>query len=123
MPVLTFMYHHTPKGAAEGFYDVPMPALREQIERLIDAGVRFVRLSEANSPASLSGETMVALTFDDGHASNAAAFEYLHSRGIFPAAMIVRDWSKRDPDFLSARTIEALASACQSARMAPHMSR
>ena len=113
MPVLTLMYHHTPKGAAEGFYDVPMPALREQIERLIDAGVRFVRLSEANSPASLSGETMVALTFDDGHASNAAAFENLHSRGIFPAAMIVRDWSKRDPDFLSARTIKSLASACE----------
>jgi peptidoglycan/xylan/chitin deacetylase (PgdA/CDA1 family) len=113
MPALVLMYHRTPKGSAEGFYDVPLPALREQIERLIDAGVRFVRFSEVNSPASLSEETKVALTFDDGHASNAAAFEYLYGRDIVPAAMIVRDWSERDSDFLDAPAIAALAEICE----------
>ena len=113
MPVLILMYHHTPEGAAESFYDVSMPALREQIERLIDAGIDFVRFSEVNSATSRSGQTRVALTFDDGHASNRAAFEYLHSRGIVPAAMIVRDWSQRDPAFLDARAIRSLAGICE----------
>lgn len=113
MSVLVLMYHHTPEGSAKGFYDVPMHAFREQIERLIDAGVSFIRFSEANAPETLSGGTRVALTFDDGHASNAAAFEYLGARAIVPAAMIVRDWSRNDPDFLDARAIKSLAGICE----------
>ena len=113
MPVLVLMYHRTPEHAAEDFYDVPMPVLREQIERLIADGVKFVRFSEVNAADTLSGETKVALTFDDGHLSNSTAFEYLASRNIVPAAMIVRGWSERNAAYLSARSIADLAGICE----------
>ena len=113
MPVLVLMYHHTPEGAAESFYDVPMASLRAQIGALIDAGVRFIRFSEVNAPAADRREIRGALTFDDGHASNAAAFEYLHGLGIVPAAMIVRDWARDEPGFLKPRAIAALADICE----------
>ena len=113
MPVLVLMYHRTPEHAAEDFYDVPMPVLREQIERLIADGVKFVQILGVNAAYTLSGETKVALTFDDGHLSNSTAFEYLASRNIVPAAMIVRGWSERNAAYLSARSIADLAGICE----------
>ena len=42
MAVVVLMYHHTPDGAPEGFYDVALSTFRDQIRALLDAGVSFI---------------------------------------------------------------------------------
>src|ERR1700744_1119386 len=102
MAVIVLMYHHTPQGGAEGFYDVPLGAFRDQMNALADAGASFIKFSECDRPEFVTRGIHVALTFDDGHASNEAAFRWLNDRKVPPMAMIVRDWSSRDPAYLSA---------------------
>lgn len=93
MAVFVFMYHGTLAEPRDPF-EVTLPAFQEQIDRLIDGGVHFIRFSEAFQPHFLERGTHVAITFDDGHGSNAAAIEYLAKKDIKPSAFIVRDWSK-----------------------------
>jgi len=112
MPVLVLMYHRTPDDVAEGHFDVSLSDFRAQIQGMIDAGVPFIRFRDCNKEEYLRGGTHVALTFDDGHASNAKAFAFLADRSIVPTAMIVEDWSRNDGDFLSARAIADLRSVC-----------
>jgi peptidoglycan/xylan/chitin deacetylase (PgdA/CDA1 family) len=113
MAVIVLMYHRTPKGSPEGFYDVAMTTFREQITRMSDAGVSFVRFSECDHEDYVERGTHVAVTFDDGHASNAEAFAFLADRRIVPTSFIVRDWSERDPTFLSKRAIVDLRKVCE----------
>jgi len=113
MAVIVLMYHHTPAGGAEGFYDVPLAVFRDQIRILLDAGVPFIKFSECDRPEYIERGTHVALTFDDGHASNEAAFRFLADCGVTPMAMIVRDWSMRDPRYLSAAALDDLRDACE----------
>lgn len=105
------MYHHTPIGPAQSRWDVPLQNFKAQIDQLGEAGVTFVEFEQIPRESS-SKEVKVCVTFDDGHASNAAAFEYLASRAIRPSAFIVSDWSRNDPDFLDASSIKALADIC-----------
>ncbi|MDE3176232.1 MAG: polysaccharide deacetylase family protein [Pseudomonadota bacterium] len=113
MAVIVLMYHHTPAGAPEGFYDVGLAAFRDQIRALRDAGVSFVKFSECDRPELARAGTHVALTFDDGHASNAAAFHFLADEGLTPTAFVVRDWSARDPRYLSGRALGDLKGVCE----------
>ncbi len=113
MAVVVLMYHHTPLGAPAGFYDVSLSMLRDQIGALIGAGVSFVKFSECGRREFVERGLHVALTFDDGHASNAAAFEYLTNTSITPTAFIVRDWSQRDARYLSARALGDLKGVCE----------
>jgi peptidoglycan/xylan/chitin deacetylase (PgdA/CDA1 family) len=113
MAVIVLMYHRTPRGSPDGFYDVPMATFREQIERMIDAGTSFMRFSECDRDEYVGRGSHVAVTFDDGHASNADAFAFLADRQITPTAFIVRDWSERDPAFLSGRAISDLREVCE----------
>lgn len=93
MSVLVLLYHATPVEA-ETQFDVPITRFMEQIDRLIDSGVSFIPFSQINNPDLLSGKRHVAITFDDGHGSNAAAVEYIATRGIRPTLFIVRQWSE-----------------------------
>ncbi len=113
MAVIVLMYHHTPAGSAEGFYDVPLSVFRDQIRALLDAGVNFIKFSDCNRPEYVERGMHVALTFDDGHASNEAAFRFLADCGVKPMAMIVRDWSMRNPSYLSSAALGDLQSVCE----------
>ncbi len=105
MAVVVLMYHHTPDGAPEGFYDVALSTFRDQIRALLDAGVSFIPFSECGRREYVERGAHVALTFDDGHASNEAAFRFLADYGLKPTAFVVRDWSTRDGRYLSARAL------------------
>ena len=124
MTVIVLMYHHTPAGAAQGFYDVPLATLRDQIEALRDAGVSFVKFSECDRRDYVERGMHVALTFDDGHASNEAAFRFLADAGLTPMAFVVRDWSTRDARYLSAAALGDLnGRLSNSAATAPRIGR
>ena len=110
MAVVVLMYHHTPDGAPEGFYDVGLATFRDQIHALIDAGVSFIPFSDCARGEYVERGSHVALTFDDGHASNEAAFSFLADCGLKPTAFVVRDWSTRDGRYLSARALGDLRS-------------
>jgi peptidoglycan/xylan/chitin deacetylase (PgdA/CDA1 family) len=113
MAVVVLMYHHTPAGGAEGFYDAPIATFRDQMRAMLDAGVNFINFSDCDRPEYVEHGMHVALTFDDGHASNEAAFRFLADCGVKPTAMIVRDWSMRDPRYLSSAALGDLQSVCE----------
>jgi peptidoglycan/xylan/chitin deacetylase (PgdA/CDA1 family) len=113
MAVVVLMYHHTPDGAPEGFYDVGLATFRDQIRALLDAGVSFIPFSDCARGEYVERGSHVALTFDDGHASNEAAFRFLADCGLRPTAFVVRDWSTRDARYLSARALSDLKSVVE----------
>lgn len=113
MAVIVLMYHHTPNGAPEGFYDVALSTFRDQIQALREAGASFIRFSDCGRPEFVERGVHVALTFDDGHASNEAAFRFLADCGLTPTAFIVRDWSAHDGRYLSARALGDLKEVCE----------
>ena len=104
MSVVVLMYHHTP-DTPEGFYDVSLSTFKAQIHALLEAGVSFVKFSECDRAAYVERGRHVALTFDDGHATNEAAFRFLSDYQLMPTAFVVRDWSTRDARYLSARAL------------------
>ena len=112
MSVVVLMYHHTPE-APDGFYDVGFSVFRDQIHALLEAGVSFVKFSECDRPDYVERGHHVALTFDDGHATNEAAFRFLSDYGLLPTAFVVRDWSTRDARYLSARSLSDLKGVCE----------
>lgn len=112
MAVLCLMYHHTPSGQPETPWDVPLEDLRATIDRMLDAGVTFIDLKQARDPDRLAEGLHVAVTFDDGHRTNAAAFEFLAGRSIRPAAFIVRDWSRDRPEYMPGSMIAEFAEIC-----------
>lgn len=107
MSVVVLMYHHTP-DTPEGFYDVSLATFRAQIEALLEAGVSFVKFSDCDRADFVERGRHVALTFDDGHATNETAFRFLADYGLMPTAFVVRDWSTRDARYLSARALSDL---------------
>jgi peptidoglycan/xylan/chitin deacetylase (PgdA/CDA1 family) len=112
MAVLCLMYHQTPKGKPNERWDVPLHIFQDQIKEMIDAGIKFIEFSEVQKPEYLASGMRVAITFDDGHASNAPAFEFLASKGIRPMSFIVMQWSRECKGFLSSKEIEELSSVC-----------
>lgn len=113
MAVVVLMYHHTPDGEPEGFYDVSLSRLRDQIGALTDAGASFIRFSQCGDPEFVERGVHVALTLDDGHASNAAAIACLADAGVTPTLFIVRDWSRADARYLSAGALADLKAVCE----------
>lgn len=112
MSVVVLMYHHTPE-TPDGFYDVAFATFREQIHALLEAGVAFVKFSDCDRPEYVERGRHVALTFDDGHASNEAAFRFLSDYKILPTAFVVRDWATRDARYLSALALSNLKDVCE----------
>ena len=112
MSVVVLMYHHTPE-TPDGFYDVGFSTFRDQIKALLEAGVPFVKFSECDRPEYVERGRHVALTFDDGHATNEAAFRFLADYGLVPTAFVVRDWSTRDARYLSARSLADLKGVAE----------
>ena len=94
MGVLALMYHRTPPAAGH-ILDVAMPLFRAQIQALQAAGLRFIRFSEALDRRWYAGDTVIAITFDDGHASNLEAMAFLHNAGIPFTSFFVRDFVRR----------------------------
>lgn len=123
MSVIVFMFHRTPPQSPESEWDVPMPLFRSQVRCLLDRGCSFVRFGDTLDERLYEGDTHVSLTFDDGHESNAAAFEFLHELGIAPAAFIVTNWTRGTPGFFDARAIARLSPWCDfGGHGATHMS-
>jgi peptidoglycan/xylan/chitin deacetylase (PgdA/CDA1 family) len=89
-----------------------MPAFREQINRLIDQGYKFIHFQDCLNVNYLTHGTWFCVTFDDGHKSNLAALEFLHSKGIVPAAFVVSEWSLGNAGFLSAEELLNLSAIC-----------
>ena len=112
MAVVVLMYHHTPE-TPDGFYDVSFSTFRAQVEALLEAGVSFVKFSECDRAEYVERGRHVALTFDDGHATNETAFRFLSQYGLLPTAFVVRDWSTRDARYLSARALSDLRDVAE----------
>jgi peptidoglycan/xylan/chitin deacetylase (PgdA/CDA1 family) len=112
MSVVVLMYHHTPE-TPDGFYDVSFSTFRDQIRALLEAGVSFVKFSECDRPEYVERGRHVALTFDDGHATNETAFRFLADYGVVPTAFVVRDWSTQDARYLSPAALAALKGICE----------
>ena len=111
MAVLCLMYHHTPVDP-ETPWDVPLRTFQAGIDALLERGIQFISLSEANDPTRLADDISVAVTFDDGHSSNAAAFEFLAEQGIRPTAFIVKAWSETRPEYMPQHAIADLEAIC-----------
>jgi peptidoglycan/xylan/chitin deacetylase (PgdA/CDA1 family) len=112
MAVLCLIYHHTPAGPPETPWDVPLDDLRVTIDRMLDMRMSFIDLKQARDPDKLAEGLHVAITFDDGHRTNAAAFEFLASRSIRPAAFVVRDWSRDRSHYMPGSMIAEFADIC-----------
>ncbi len=118
MPVLVLMYHDTPRGAPDDIFGVRFSVFQDQITTLIDSGASFIPFCEAHTPARLASGRHVAVTFDDGNGSNAAAVEWLHGKGIRSSLFIVTDWARSQigengkPGYLSPSALRALSGIC-----------
>lgn len=110
MAVLALMYHATPPQAGESPYDVALPCFREQVAALADSGARFCAFDEISPALLTSSNLFVCVTFDDGHVSNAKAFEILAGRAIRPTGFIVTEWSRRREGYLRDSDIAGLSS-------------
>jgi len=112
MTVLAFLYHKTPAVVSEDPYDVSLQTFKNQINMMLDNGVSFIKFADVNNPEYLNSGMHVALTFDDGHACNGSAFEFLSDKGIVPTSFIVRAWSQHSAGYLQATDIRDLSSIC-----------
>lgn len=109
MSVVVLIYHKTPAAPDGDSFSVPLEAFKAQIEAIRAAGHQFVRFEETLESVAAPGPARVCVTFDDAHASNIEALEFLRQHSIVPMVFVVRRWSESDPEFLSAKQIAALA--------------
>src|SRR3569832_845893 len=116
MSVFVFMYHRTPAEAQDRF-DVSLRTFKAQVDALIEAGVKIVPFDAVNDHAAPRHGKYACITFDDGHASNAPAYEYLAERGVRPASFIVRrraETGAGEPGagYQQDEELQAVASSC-----------
>jgi peptidoglycan/xylan/chitin deacetylase (PgdA/CDA1 family) len=116
MSVFVFMYHRTPAEAQDRF-DVSLSTFKAQVDALIEAGVKIVPFDAVNDHAAPRHGKYACITFDDGHASNAPAYEYLAERGVRPASFIVRRWAEtgvgeHGAGYMQAEELQAIAPIC-----------
>lgn len=84
---VVLMYHavaDTPDAGADAHYSVSRAGYEDQLKLIANLGLRASHVSAMAEPASAVSavpSNAVALTFDDGHASNAYAAESLARRG------------------------------------------
>lgn len=115
-PVLVLMYHAVPAraladGHADAHYSVDCESFRRQLD-LIDAqGLRLASVRElcSGASASLAPRPAVALTFDDGHESNFAAFAEIARRGG-SADLFINPSTVGTPGYLSWAQLRELAA-------------
>jgi peptidoglycan/xylan/chitin deacetylase (PgdA/CDA1 family) len=107
------MYHRTPRNAGH-FLDVAMPLFRSQIQTLQSYGVRFIRFGEALDPRWYSVDTVVSVTFDDGHGSNLEALAFLRDAGVPSTAFFVSDFVRHGLNgFMDIAMFKAASTLCE----------
>lgn len=111
MAALVLMYHRTPPKA-DHILDVGISLFREQIIALQSSGFRFVRFSELLDPRWYGDETVVSITFDDGHGSNLEAFHFLEEAGIPCTSFFVSEYVRKGLDGFMDSTAFAEALLC-----------
>lgn len=109
---VVLMYHAVADEAdagADAHYSVSRAGYEDQLKRVADLGMSVSHVS-ALAEAAPSGNLTktVALTFDDGHASNAFAAEMLARRG-WSADFFVNPSSVGQPHFLSWSDLREMA--------------
>ena len=113
MGVLVLMYHRTPPKAGH-MLDVAMPLFRVQMQALQAARVRFIRFGEALDRRWYEGDTVVAVTFDDGHGSNLEAMAFLHDAGIPSTSFFISDYVRRGHDgFMDLKALKTASALCE----------
>ena len=113
MGVLVLMYHRTPREAGH-LLDVAMPLFRSQIQTLQASGVRFIRFAEALDRHWYGVDTVVSVTFDDGHGSNLEAMAFLHDAGIPSTSFFVSDFVRHGRDgFMNLAMFKAASVLCE----------
>jgi peptidoglycan/xylan/chitin deacetylase (PgdA/CDA1 family) len=113
MGVLVLMYHRTPRVAGH-LLDVAMPLFRSQIQTLQMSGVRFIRFGETLDPRWYGVDTVVSVTFDDGHGSNLEAMAFLHDAGIPSTSFFVSDFVRHGLDgFMDLAMFKAASALCE----------
>ncbi|MEI7447349.1 MAG: polysaccharide deacetylase family protein [Burkholderiales bacterium] len=124
-PVAVLMYHAIePVGAdsdADPHYSVEPATFAAQLDAFAGLGrrVRSVRDLLADAAAGASTGDAVALTFDDGHASNGAAAEMLAARGM-AADFFVNPAQVGGPHRLSWAALRDMAAAGMSIQSHGH---
>jgi len=113
MAVLALMYHRTPKEA-DHLLDVTMPLFRAQVRILQAAGVQFIRFGEALDPRWYGGDTVVSITFDDGHGSNLEAMAFLREARIPTTSFFVSDFVRHGQHgFMDPAQFKAASALCE----------
>ena len=113
MAVLVLMYHRTPPVAGHCL-DVAMPLFREQIQTLKTNGVRFIPFDQGLEPRFYGDETVVSITFDDGHRSNLDAMAFLHDVGIPCTSFFISDYVRfGEPGFMNVADFKHAAEYCE----------
>jgi len=104
------MYHSL--TGEPGAYDVPPALFEAHLDALADAGARVVPVGDVAAGAAPEGEgPVVAITFDDAHATVAeVAAPLLAVRGWPACVYTVSGWLDR-PDHLAAEALRDLAAA------------
>lgn len=108
--VVVLMYHavaDAPDAGADAHYSVSRAAYRDQLQCLADRGMRASPVAAVAAPQG--DAAVVAVTFDDGHASNAFAAEQLARRG-WAADFFVNPSSVGQPHFLSWTDLREMAA-------------
>jgi peptidoglycan/xylan/chitin deacetylase (PgdA/CDA1 family) len=113
MGVLALMYHRTPREAGH-ILDVAMPLFRAQILSIHAAGVRFIPFGQALDRRWYGSDTVVSVTFDDGHESNLEAMEFLHDTGIPSTSFFVSDFVRRgEHGYMGIETFKYASKLCE----------
>jgi len=113
MAVLVLMYHRTPQEAGH-LLDVTMSLFRAQVQGLQASGVRFISFSQALDRRWYTDDTVISITFDDGHRSNLEAMAFLHDAGVPSTSFFVTDFVRRGQDgFMDAVTFKKASALCE----------
>jgi peptidoglycan/xylan/chitin deacetylase (PgdA/CDA1 family) len=113
MGVLVLMYHRTPREAGH-LLDVAMQLFRSQIQTLQASGVRFIRFGETLDRRWYGVDTVVSVTFDDGHGSNLEAMAFLHDAGIPSTSFFVSDFVRHGRDgFMDVAMFKTASALCE----------
>jgi peptidoglycan/xylan/chitin deacetylase (PgdA/CDA1 family) len=109
------MYHAIPSkaGAASGadaHYSVELPRFRTHLDLMQELGLRACSVRDLlEAPSHWGAAAPIALTFDDGHASNFAAFAEIARHGG-SADLFVNPSTIGTPGFLSWAQLRELAA-------------
>ena len=118
--IAVLMYHATPAAHARAddhdpHYAVPLAGFVRHLELIAAQGLSPVHVRDA-------GPGCCAITFDDGHASNADAAEALAARGA-TADFFVNTSTVGGPGFVDWPTLRAMADAGMSVQSHGHTHR